>query len=252
MDEYRQYAATARTIGVRVDFLTPEQVRELWPLCNVDGLVGAIHHPEDGYVQPADLTQALAKGARGEGAEIHRRTRVTAIERCAGEWLVRTTGGDIRCEHVVSATGSYARATGAMVGLDVPVLPVEHQFIVTEPHPEVLARHAAGRPEMGVLRESDGSWYLREERGRFHLGSLRAGCALLLRRCPGGRRGVRTLRPRPGAADPTHRSGHEPSAGLCRSGRQGGVQRRHSLHSGRQPHRRPGLGAAQLLAERGP
>ena len=175
MDEYLQYAATARTIGVRVEFLTPEQVRELWPLCSTEGLVGAIRHPDDGYIQPADLTQALAKGARALGAEIRRRTRVTAIERHGGDWLVRTSAGDLRCEHVVAATGSYARATGAMVGLDVPVLPVEHQFIVTEPHPEVVARHEAGLPEMGVLRESDGSWYLREERGGFILGPYERG-----------------------------------------------------------------------------
>ena len=175
MDEYRQYAATARTIGVRVEFLEPDEVRDLWPLCNIDGLVGAIRHPDDGYIQPADLTQALARGARAKGAEIVRKTRVTAIERQGGDWLVKTTAGDIRCEHVVSATGSYARATGAMVGLDVPVLPVEHQFIVTEPHPEVVARHEAGLPEMGVLRESDGSWYLREERGGFILGPYEQG-----------------------------------------------------------------------------
>ena len=175
MDEYLQYAATARTIGVRVEFLTPEQVRELWPLCSTEGLVGAIRHPDDGYIQPADLTQALAKGARALGAEIRRRTRVTAIERQGGDWLVRTSAGDLRCEHIVAATGSYARATGAMVGLDVPVLPVEHQFIVTEPHPEVVARHEAGLPEMGVLRESDGSWYLREERGGFILGPYERG-----------------------------------------------------------------------------
>ena len=175
LDEYLQYAATARTIGVRVEFLTPEQVRELWPLCSIEGLVGAIRHPDDGYIQPADLTQALAKGARALGAEIHRRTRVTAIERQGGDWLLRTTAGDLRCEHVVAATGSYARATGAMVGLDVPVLPVEHQFIVTEPHPQVVARHEAGLPEMGVLRESDGSWYLREERGGFILGPYERG-----------------------------------------------------------------------------
>ena len=175
MDEYRQYAATARTIGVRVEFLTPEQVRDIWPLCNIDGLVGAIRHPDDGYIQPADLTQALAKGARALGAEILRRTRVTAIERQGSDWLVRTTAGEVRCEHLVSATGSHARATGALVGLDVPVLPVEHQFIVTEPHPEVLARQEAGLPEMSVLRESDGSWYLREERGGFILGPYEQG-----------------------------------------------------------------------------
>ena len=176
MDEYHQYAGVARTIGVEVDFLTPGQVKEIWPLCDTGGLVGAIRHPGDGYVQPADLTQALATGARNRGAEIHRNTTVTAISRTSGgEWCVHTDGGDITCEHVVSATGSFARRTGAMVGLEVPVIPVQHQYIVTEPHPEIRARHAAGLPEMGVLRESDGSWYLREERGGLILGPYEVG-----------------------------------------------------------------------------
>ena len=127
MDEYRQYAGVARTIGVDVEFLTPEQVCELWPLAVADGLIGAIRHPDDGYIQPADLTQALARGARNRGAVIERQTCVTAVERtsggAAGEWRIRTDKGDILCEHVVSATGNFARATGAMVGLDIPVLP---------------------------------------------------------------------------------------------------------------------------------
>ena len=171
MDEYYQYAATARTIGVRVEFLTAEQVKELWPLCNAEGLVGALYHPEDGYVQPADLTQALAKGARAQGAQIYRRTKVRGIARASsGEWRVQTDKGDILCEHVIAATGNYARQTGAMVGLDIPVMPVEHQYIVTEPHPELEARAQQGLPELGVLRESDGSWYLREENHGFILG----------------------------------------------------------------------------------
>ena len=171
MDEYYQYAATARTIGVRVEFLTAEQVKALWPLCDAEGLVGALYHPEDGYVQPADLTQALAKGARAQGAQIYRRTKVQGIARTrSGEWRVQTDKGDILCEHVIAATGNYARQTGAMVGLDIPVLPVEHQYIVTEPHPELAARAQQGLPELGVLRESDGSWYLREENQGFILG----------------------------------------------------------------------------------
>ena len=171
MDEYYQYAATARTIGVRVEFLTPQQVKALWPLCDAEGLVGALYHPEDGYVQPADLTQALAKGARAQGAQIYRRTKVQGIARTSsGEWRVQTDKGDILCEHVIAATGNYARQTGAMVGLDIPVLPVEHQYIVTEPHPELAARAQQGLPELGVLRESDGSWYLREENQGFILG----------------------------------------------------------------------------------
>ena len=176
MDEYHQYAGVAATIGVRVDFLTPAEVGELWPLCTIDGLVGAIVHPDDGYIQPADVTQAMATGARQRGAEIYRNTKVTAIERTAGgEWLVKTDKGDITCEHVVSATGNFARQTGAMVGLDIPVIPVEHQYIITEPHPEILARRERGLPELGVLRESDGSWYMREERGGLVLGIYEAG-----------------------------------------------------------------------------
>ena len=176
MDEYRQYAGVAETIGVEVKFLTPGEVKEIWPLCVTDGLVGAIQHPEDGYIQPADLTQALATGARNRGAEINRNTTVTAIERTpSGEWLVKTDKGDITCEHVVSASGSFARQTGAMVGLDVPVIPVEHQYIVTDAHPEIQKRKADGLPEMGVLRGSDGSWYMREERGGLLLGPYEKG-----------------------------------------------------------------------------
>ncbi len=176
MDEYRFYAGVAKTIGVDVRFLTPEQVAEVWPLCSTEGLVGAIQHPEDGYIPPADLPQALARGARQRGAEINRNTTVTGIEqRPGGEWLVRTDKGDIVCEHVVSASGNFARKTGAMVGLDVPVIPVQHQYIVTEPHPEIQARHARGLPEMGVLRESDSSWYIREENGGLLLGPYERG-----------------------------------------------------------------------------
>ena len=176
MDEYHQYADVAETIRVTVEFLTPQQVKEIWPLCNIDGVIGAIRHPEDGYIQPADVTQAMARGARTGGAEIYRQTKVVGIEqRPSGEWLVRTDKGDIACEHVVSATGNFARQTGAMVGLDVPVIPVEHQYIVTEPHPEVLRRQREGLPEMGVLRESDGSWYLREEAGGLLLGPYEQG-----------------------------------------------------------------------------
>jgi dimethylglycine dehydrogenase len=176
MDEYHYYAGVARTIGVDVEFLTPDQVKELWPLCRTDDLVGAIVHPEDGYIQSADLTQAMAKGARDLGAAIHRNTAVTAIERTAsGEWLVKTDKGDITCEHVVAASGNYARRTAAMVGLDLPVIPVEHQYIVTEPHPEIVERKAQGLPEMGVLRDSDFSYYMREERQGLILGPYEVG-----------------------------------------------------------------------------
>ncbi len=175
-DEYMQYAGVADTIGIEVERLTPDQVKEIWPLCNTEGLLGAIRHPGDGYIQPADLTQAMAKGARDMGATIYRNTTVSGIsQNASGEWEIETDKGTITCEHVVSCTGNFARKTGAMVGLNVPVIPVEHQYIVTEPHPEITARHAAGEPEMGVLRDSDNGWYLREEAGGLILGPYEYG-----------------------------------------------------------------------------
>lgn len=175
-DEFMTYAGVAETIGVKVNVLTPKQIKEIWPLCNVDGLLGGIQHPDDGYIQPADLTQAMAKGARDRGAEIHRHTRVTAIEQTpGGEWLVRTDKGDIVCEHLVSATGNFVRQTGAMLGLDIPVIPVQHQYIVTEAHPEIRERHRQGLPEMGVLRDADSAWYMREEAGGLILGPYEPG-----------------------------------------------------------------------------
>lgn len=175
-DEFMYYAGVAETIGVKVNLLTPEQVKEIWPLCETDGILGAIQHPDDGYIQPADLTQALAKGARSRGAEIYRNTTVTAIaQRGDGKWVVTTDKGEIVAEHVISCSGNFARKTGAMVGLDVPVIPVEHQYIVTEPHPLIKERQAKGLPEMGVLREADSSWYMREENGGLLLGPYEKG-----------------------------------------------------------------------------
>ena len=180
LDEYHYYAGVARTIGVDVNFLTADQVKEIWPLCNTEGVIGAIQHPEDGYIQPADLTQALAKGARQRGATIYRNTAVTGITQLpSGEWLVSTESngdqGEITCEHVISCSGNFARQTGAMVGLDIPVIPVEHQYIVTDQHPAIMERKKQGLPEMGVLRESDASWYMREEAGGLLLGPYELG-----------------------------------------------------------------------------
>ena len=176
MDEYLQYAGVAQTIGVEVEFLTPDEVVDIWPFAKKDGLIGAMRHPEDGYVQPADLTQAFAKGAREGGAKIYRYTTVKGIEQLDdGMWKVSTDKGDIICEHVVSCTGSFAKKTGKMIGLDIPVVPVEHQYIVTESHPDILKRRADGEEELGVLRESDGSWYMREEAGGLILGPYEHG-----------------------------------------------------------------------------
>jgi dimethylglycine dehydrogenase len=185
MDEYYYYAGVAQTIGVDVNFLTADEVKAIWPLCNTDGIIGAIQHPDDGYIQPADLTQALAKGARQRGATIHRNTTVTAIaQQPNGEWLVSTDRGEFTCEHVISCSGNFARQTGAMVGLDIPVIPVEHQYIVTDQHPAIMERRGQGLPEMGVLRESDASYYMREEAGGLLLGPYEIGAPACYRDGP--------------------------------------------------------------------
>ena len=137
MDEYQKYCGTANTIGVPFQVIGPQQVKALWPLVNLgDGadtprIIGALYHPDDGHIAPADLTMALRKGARNGGADIHENTEVTAAARTAsGEWKLTTTQGEIICEHVVCATGNYARQCGRMFGVNVPAIPVEHQYIV--------------------------------------------------------------------------------------------------------------------------
>jgi dimethylglycine dehydrogenase len=181
MDEYLKYCGTANTIGVPFEVIGPAQVKELWPLVNLgDGvetpkIIGALYHPHDGHIAPVDLTMALRKGARAGGAEIYEQTQVTGVERTpAGEWKVKTDKGDIVCEHVVCATGNYARETGRMFGLNVPSIPVEHQYIVYDESPELKAYREGGR-ELAVLRESDASYYLREERMGWILGPYEKG-----------------------------------------------------------------------------
>ena len=182
MDEYQKYCGTANTIGVPFEVISPARVKELWPLADLgDGvdtpkIVGALYHPHDGHIAPADLTMALRKGARSGGAEIHEQTEVTAVRRTAsGEWHLTTTKGDITAEHVVCATGNYARQTGRLFGINVPSIPVEHQYIVYDESPELKAYREAGGKELAVLRESDKSYYLREERMGWILGPYEAG-----------------------------------------------------------------------------
>ncbi len=182
MDEYQKYCGTANTIGVPFEVITPQRVKELWPLLEIGGspdtpaIIGALYHPDDGHIAPADLTMALRKGARSAGAEIYEHTEAQAITRTpSGEWLVRTSQGEIRAEHLVLATGNYARATGRLLGLNVPAIPVEHQYIVYDESPELKQYRQRGGRELAVLRESDQSYYLREERMGWILGPYEKG-----------------------------------------------------------------------------
>lgn len=182
MDEYQKYCGTANTIGVPFQVIGPREVKELWPLVELGGsadmaaVIGALYHPDDGHIAPADLTMALRKGARARGAEIYEQTEVTAASRTrSGEWLLKTNKGDIVAEHVVCATGNYARQTGRMFGINIPAIPVEHQYIVYDESPELKAYRNAGGRELAVLREPEQSYYLREERLGWILGPYEAG-----------------------------------------------------------------------------
>jgi dimethylglycine dehydrogenase len=182
MDEYYKYCGTANTIGVPFRVISPAEVNELWPLVNLgDGadtpkIVGALYHPDDGHIAPVDLTMALRRGARSFGAEVCERTEVQSVARTpSGEWKLATSAGEVTCEHVVCATGNYARETGRKFGLSVPAIPVEHQYIVYDESEELKAYRKAGGRELAVLRESDASYYLREERLGWILGPYEKG-----------------------------------------------------------------------------
>ena len=227
-------------------------MKELWPLCNTDGLVGALYHPDDGHVAPADVTMALAKGARTRGGEIYRQTKVTGIkQKPNGEWEVKTDKGNITCEHVVTATGSWARQTAAMVGLDIPVIAVEHQYLVTEPAPELEERKKQSLPELAVLRESDASYYMREERQGFILGPYEKGAPAWAVDGVPDSFGQELLPPDIDRLEP-HINAAINRVPVLRQGRHQGLhQRPDPLHARRQPADRPGLGPEELLARRG-
>ncbi|RYH01428.1 FAD-dependent oxidoreductase [Salipiger sp. IMCC34102] len=189
MDEYMLYAATAETVGVPFEWLTPNQIKDRYPLVHTDDLHGAIFHPTDGYINPADVTMAMAKGARQRGVMIERKWQADAFHWTGEAWEVTCTkmierGGNlvpseeqivITAEHVVTASGNHAQRTAKMLGIKIPAIPVEHQFVVTEPDKRLQEWRAAGNPEHPVLRDADGKWYVREERGGWILGPYEYG-----------------------------------------------------------------------------
>ena len=188
MDEYMLYASTAETVGIPYEWLSAKDIKDRWPLVNCDDLKGAIFHPTDGYINPADVTQAMAKGARQRGVEILRKRQVDSYEWTGSEWIVRGSvmvekGGnlvasdetfEIRAEHVVTCTGNHAQRTARQLGIKFPAIPVEHQYIVTEPDP-ALVEWRKSNPEHPVLRDADAKWYVREERGGWILGPYEYG-----------------------------------------------------------------------------
>ncbi|MBB05803.1 MAG: diguanylate cyclase [Pseudooceanicola sp.] len=189
MDEYMLYASTAETAEVPYEWMTPKEIKARWPLVRVDDLKGAIFHPTDGYINPADVTMAMAKGARQRGVIIERKLQVDGYHWTGSHWQVSCTrmvekGGNlvpsdeqitITAEHVVTATGNHAQRTARLLGIKTPAIPVEHQFIVTEPDAALVAYRQLGGAEHPVLRDADAKWYVREERGGWILGPYERG-----------------------------------------------------------------------------
>ena len=178
LDEYRYYAGVAATIGgIEVKFLTPDEVKEIWPLCNIDGLIGAIQHPEDGYIQPADLTQALARGRarrRRRDQPPHDRRRDRARRRAANGRSSPTRATSSASTSSRRPAISRARPA-AWSGSTCPSS--RSSINISSPRRIRRSRRASaqGLPEMGVLRESDSSWYMREEAGGLLLGPYEVG-----------------------------------------------------------------------------
>jgi len=171
MDEFRQVRGLGRFVGYDFHILTPEELKAIYPLCVTDGILGAIYEPDDGHVDPTLATNAMAAGARARGAEIVRHNPVHAIRRTSsGEWLVETQKGQIVAEHVVNAAGTWCRELGDMMGIDLPVVPMLHQYVVTDTVREIADRIAAGSPELPIIRDPEESWYLRQERDGYIVG----------------------------------------------------------------------------------
>ena len=161
MDWLRHTLSVGRALGFNIELVAPSRVRELHPFYNLDGVLGALHTPDDGHVDPSGVTQALAAGARKLGAKIIRRCRATNIEHLQnGEWRVATERGDIISEHVVNAGGTYARQMGEWSGLTLPMTSMTHHYLVTDTVPEFLGLER----ELPVIRDDRKvSGYIRME-----------------------------------------------------------------------------------------
>jgi glycine cleavage system T protein len=162
--EFRRLATTAKSFGMDMHLLTPQEVKAMWPLMEVGDLVGASWLPTDGQASPSDITQSLARGARMHGAKIVENVRVTGFEMKDGRIThVRTTLGDIACDKVVNCAGQWARQVGDMAGINVPLQPVKHQYIITEKVPGLST-------DAPTIRDPDRRTYFKEEVGGLVMG----------------------------------------------------------------------------------
>lgn len=170
MDEFHHVKGLSDFTGYPLEILTPERIAELHPLAQLDGLIGGIFEPDDGHVDPTLATQAMAEVARKRGAKIWRNCAATAIRRDGARWLIETPKGDVETVHVVNAAGTWGWEIGCMMGLNIPSVPVLHQYLVTDTVSAVSERIAQGLSELPIIRDPEESWYVRQERDGLILG----------------------------------------------------------------------------------
>jgi 4-methylaminobutanoate oxidase (formaldehyde-forming) len=169
LEEISRQAGWARTFGLPLELVSPAEARELFPPMTDEGVLGAAYLPTDGYIDPSQLTFALAEGARRRGADVCQRTRVTGIRvRRRRVEAVETDQGDIETGIVVNAGGMYAREIGALAGVNVPIVPMAHEYLVTKP---------AGLPlDMPTMRDPSLLVYFRPESGGLIMGGYERHC----------------------------------------------------------------------------
>lgn len=170
LDELHHRRAMAEAAGIPFEIIGPERVAELFPLAATDGVTAAAWLPTDGHVDPSGLTRALARGASQRGARIMQHTRVTGLDFTGGRWVIESTAGPVVADVVINAAGQWAREVGRLAGVELPITSLQHQYLVTEPVPEIetLPR------ELPVLRDTAGSFYVRQEGPGLLIGPFEA------------------------------------------------------------------------------
>ncbi|MFV2037946.1 MAG: FAD-dependent oxidoreductase, partial [Hyphomicrobiales bacterium] len=180
MQEFQRAVSMGRYQGMALEILTPAETRERYPFLETHDLAGSLFDPADGDIDPAQLTQALAKGARDLGAQVHRFSPATGVSRKNGEWIIHTDQGDIRCQYVVNAAGYYAQRVGEWFrpfgGRQVPMMVMSHQYLLSEEIAELDAYTEVEGHKLPLLRDVDSSYYLRQEKTGFNLGPYERDC----------------------------------------------------------------------------
>ena len=176
MAEFARVLGMSRRLGTGMELLSPEEARARYPLLETHDLRGALWDPHDGDIDPAGLTQALAKGARDAGARVLRFCPATGLRREGAGWIVETAAGEVRCDVVVNAAGYRAGEVAAWMGRRLPMAVMGHQYLVFDAVPEVAALAAATGRKLPLLRDVDVSYYLRQEKDGFNLGPYEPDC----------------------------------------------------------------------------